>query len=609
VRRPADPIARCHALATLALALALACGARAEEYGEPGQPILRIETGLHGGAINRVVRAGDDLVTVSDDKTLRRWSLPDGRADGEWRVPIGSGDLGALYAVAVNGKTAVAGGRTGETSYGLYFFDLDSGKTLGTVAGFSQPITALAFADAGALLAVGLQRSGGLEVVDVKSHKVVAVDRDYGGTVNWLAFSATGKLASSAADGKIRLYGGSYAHPAQTQPMPDGDIPWGLAFSPDASMLAVGSNTLAQIGLFLSERLQRVAVMTGTSTSSGALRVVSWNSDGSVLAAAGQYKGGAERNQIRFWPMRGGHIDTTDVVASPDTITDVGFLPDGTLSYVTAQGSFGIVGVDGRTRLSRETEHCDFRDIAQDGFRVATDGSVVDFTCRHGAHDRYRVDFADLSVRPDPPPRGDLAPPLTAAQGIQIDNWRNGVAPVLNGRPLTLDPNEHVRSIAIMPGHAAVVLGTDFQLRLEQPGGEIWHAVLPAPAWAVAATADARYVVAALGDGTICWFDAADGKPAASLFVDARDRRWVIWVPEGFFEHSPGANQGGASLVGFQLNNGRSQAPDFVPGSALYQAFHRRDLVQARLRGNPQDRRLLADELARLGDVRSLVGR
>ena len=345
--------------------------------------------------------------------------------------------------------------------------------------------------------------------------------------------------------------------------------------------------------------------MIGTSTASGALSVVAWNGDGSVLAAAGQYKGGALRNQVRFWPMRGGKIDTTDVVASPDTITDLAFLPDGTLAYGTAEGSFGILGFDGRQRLARSADQCDFRDMSQDGFALSADGAVVDFVCRHGPRDRFRADLTKLVVTADPPPRGDLPPPSGPPAGLALGTWRNAATVTVAGRAVALAPHEHVRSAAGAPGRNAVVLGTDFYLRLEQSGGERWTSLLPGPAWGVAVTADGRSVVAALGDGTIRWYDLADGAETASLYLDARDRRWVVGVPEGFFEHSVGAVPG-TSLVGFQFNNGPNKPPNFVSGARLYDAFHRPDLVQARVRGGP-DRRLVDDALARLGDVAALA--
>ncbi|MBI3707393.1 MAG: hypothetical protein HY246_06915, partial [Proteobacteria bacterium] len=66
-------------------------------------PILRIETGMHAAAINKLAlsEANGQLVTVSDDKTARLWSLADGRLLDTLRVPIAPGAEGSLYAVAL----------------------------------------------------------------------------------------------------------------------------------------------------------------------------------------------------------------------------------------------------------------------------------------------------------------------------------------------------------------------------------------------------------------------------------------------------------------------------------------------------------------------------
>src|SRR5262250_676608 len=81
--------------------------------GLPTEPILRIEAGRHIGLINRVDTdtANRFLVTASFDKTVRVWSLPDGRLQRVLRVPIGDGHLGKAYAVAISpdGDTIAVG--------------------------------------------------------------------------------------------------------------------------------------------------------------------------------------------------------------------------------------------------------------------------------------------------------------------------------------------------------------------------------------------------------------------------------------------------------------------------------------------------------------------
>src|SRR5580693_6412870 len=64
------------------------------------RPVLRIETGMHTAPIKGigVDAACSLLATASDDKTVRLWSLPDGKLERVVRLPIGEGDAGKVYA-------------------------------------------------------------------------------------------------------------------------------------------------------------------------------------------------------------------------------------------------------------------------------------------------------------------------------------------------------------------------------------------------------------------------------------------------------------------------------------------------------------------------------
>ena len=69
----------------------------------PTAPRLRIEIGAHSAPINAVATdaAGELLATVSFDKTLRLWSAATGAPIRTLRPPIGDGDEGAMYSVAL----------------------------------------------------------------------------------------------------------------------------------------------------------------------------------------------------------------------------------------------------------------------------------------------------------------------------------------------------------------------------------------------------------------------------------------------------------------------------------------------------------------------------
>jgi WD40 repeat protein len=581
-------------------------------WADAAGPILRIETGMHGADINRLALSGGELITVSDDKTTRRWSLGDGQALGVWRTPIGEGDVGALYAVAAAGDTIVVGGRTAPPGgkAALYVLDRAGGQMRGSIGGFDEAVSALAFSRDGALLAVGQQGRGGLTLIDFAGRKLVAQDKAYGNTVQWLAFAPDGRLATSAADGKIRLYDVSLAKLAEAS-LPHGGFsrPWGLAFSPDGRTLAVGSLDRPGVQLFDAGTLKPLSFLGGAPQSAGALSVVAWSEDGATLVAGGSYKDGFGRRALRFWQLRGSVVASSrDVGVARDTISDVAMLPDGRAVYVSAEPSFGIIAASGQQVLHRTAEHCDFRDAWEQAFRVSRDGATVDFPSVQGGKARFRFDLFEGALTLDPPPRADLQGPVASEAGLAMTDWRNTAIPRLNGRGIALEAHELVRSVAVVPGARAVAMGTDFYLRLERPQGETWRTIVPAPAWSVAASGDGRLIVAALGDGTIRWYGARDGKEILSLFVDPVDRRWVAWIPQGFFDHSRDQNgRSGETLIGFQLDNGQSRAADFVSIGQLYALFYRRDLVLAQFRGGPREAKLVADQLARVGDVRAVL--
>jgi len=120
-------------------------------------------------------------------------------------------------------------------------------------------------------------------------------------------------------------------------------------------------------------------------------------------------------------------------------------------------------------------------------------------------------------------------------------------------------------------------------------------------AWLVNASADGRFVVAALGDGTIRWYRTADGSEALALFVHADAQRWVVWTPEGFYAaSSPEAE----SLMGYVLNQGRDKEAEFVSSGQLRQQFYRPALIAARIAGNEAP---IAAALKEVGDVRQVL--
>lgn len=106
--------------------------------------------------------------------------------------------------------------------------------------------------------------------------------------------------------------------------------------------------------------------------------------------------------------------------------------------------------------------------------------------------------------------------------------------------------------------------------------------------------------MAALGDGTIRWYDAASGAERLALFIHAQDKRWVLFTPEGFYEASPG----GDAMIGYHLNQGGDREGSFIDSAQLAGVFFRPDLITARLAGNEA---AITEALKAAGDVRTVL--
>jgi hypothetical protein len=142
-----------------------------------------------------------------------------------------------------------------------------------------------------------------------------------------------------------------------------------------------------------------------------------------------------------------------------------------------------------------------------------------------------------------------------------------------------------------------VLLGSDYGLWLFREGTLAWKVGLHAPAWAVNLTGDGRHALAALGDGTLRWYSTSNGAEVLALFTTL-DERWIAWTPEGYFDHSPGAE----GLVGYHINQGKAASPRFVQSGQLHQKFYRPDLVALKLRGTD-----LSMQMAQTGDAKTTV--
>lgn len=547
----------------------------------PREPILRIETGTHTGAIGGIAVDASNriLVTASEDKTLRVWDLPSGRLVRTIRVPIGFDNEGRLYAAAISpdGRTIASGGWITDTSgqNSIYIFDRESGRLVRRLSGFPNIIVGLIYSSDGRYLAA-LGSKNGIRVFTTTTYAVVMEDKDYQGDSYGAEFDRNGRLLTAAGDGFVRLYqadGSGAFRLVKKKLLLEKHDSYRLSISPDGSRVAVGSASSSKVVVLRLSDLELLFMPDTTGVSRGVLGTTGWSADGQFLYAGGTWCEGDDECRIRVWANagRGAYVDVT---AGRSSIQQIVSLREGGIVYGVSDGSFGIINADHKRQLLVTSMMTDYGD-SRTGLLLPDNLMGVGFNYyaqKVPAHfslvDRRLnlVSAANLNWRPA----------QTENQQLKVTEWYNSTSPKVNGKPIKLEAEELSRALAIAPDARTFVLGTEYSLRLfDANGTERWTKDPPAITWSVNISADGKVVVAAYNDGTIRWYRMSDGKELLAFFPHADRKRWVLWTPSGYYDASPGAEE----LIGWHVNNGTDQLPDFFPVAQFRSIYYRPDVV------------------------------
>jgi hypothetical protein len=268
-------------------------------------------------------------------------------------------------------------------------------------------------------------------------------------------------------------------------------------------------------------------------------------------------------------------------------------LPDGSVAAASAEPGWAVFSPQGRTQVASRSQSADFRD-ADDSFRLGPTAEAIAFRFSSEAGAMV-FDLTAGSLKSGSPPDKTTAPRIRGDSG----DWKNSTTPRFNGRNLNLKPGEVARSLALAPNDRSFVLGSEWFLRhFSTDGAVLWERRVPAAAWAVNISADGRWVVAGLGDGSIRWLRLSDGAEQMALFVHADRERWIVWTPSGYYDTSVG----GENLVGWHLNRAFNQSADFFSAGRFRDRLYRPDVIQKLLAaGDERDAlRLAQADLAAL---------
>lgn len=542
------------------------------------RPVLRIETGMHLGPVRTI---GVDakcrlLASGSPDKTVRLWSLPDGRPLRVIRWPIGAGAQGEVNGVALSpdGRLVAVGGWTaqsvGPIAHRLSVFDAASGAFVTHVGAVGKPIIRVAFSADGKWLAFS-SLGEGVRLVDTATWREAGADTAAGGDIYGLTFGPDA-LYTTSLDGTLRRYSlaPSFVKTGETK-LRGGKQALSVAVDPEGKRLAVGYFDNVAIDFHDAATLAYRGRADTRAFRDGDFGALAWSADGQALLGGGLF-GHGDTNETLLFGRDGKRLAPPTPVAT--NRIDV-LVPCGSgFAFGTSDPSLGLLDAQGKIVVSHGGVAADMR-RKLDGLLAMPDGKTVRFGL--GRHDKNPVAF-DLA-------KGTLKKSLVASVpygsaltgNLPVKNWDSSFKPTFAGRPIPLDQNELSRALAVNHTPTGFVLGTSIALRAYDEKGTLrWKKSAPGEAWGVIFSAEDEVVIAAYTDGTIRWHRWSDGAELLALFVNKETLAWVAWTPSGYYSASPGAED----MIGRQINRGWTQAADFFPASTFRATYARPDVVE-----------------------------
>ena len=586
---------------TVAGAMAVASVARG---GDALDFHLDLNTGGHSAQVTDLAFTpdGQELVSASNDKTIRVWDWQSGLTLRTIRGYLGQGSDGKIFAVAVSpdGKTIAAGGYFGASlgdkpPYGdIRLFDISTGKIKAVLKAADYAVYDIAFSPDGATLAAG--GADGIVYLwrqDEKSATGWALGEKLDADswhIDKLAFAASGtRLAAVTTDNGIRLWDVAKAEeialPAEAEPLRETSVT-ALTVSLDGALFATGGKD-GEVQLWQASDGKFVRAMPKQDFQIGALsfaadsrlvascgyrcadrhRAIVWNTatgaemlrydghDGTVLAGTANADGslvataGGTRNAIQVWnPATGERKALLQGVGEP--VTAVGI---DTTNGIIAWGS---------------ANPCPER-VSCPELNGAIDKALALPTA-----DRFFDDPQALAQQADfaraAPADGQWS--LHAVPGGK-DGLENAVLEIANGgkvaRTIENDATNgfvHSAYTLIDNGLGLITGGNDgtlleYKTATARVSGEFTGHTGEINAMAVSEADD--LLVTGSADQTLRLWNLKTHRLIVSMFFAGSE--WIVWMPQGYY-YSSGD---GDKLIGWQVNQGRDHEGRFISAGQL----------------------------------------
>ena len=496
--------------------------AEAAAIEDDPQPML--DAGGHIAKLNELVFTPDSkqLVSASDDKTIRVWDMETGKTVRFIRGQVGPGIEGEIFTIALSpdGRWLAAGGWFGKDSTSttccgdIRLYEFATGELVALLKGHESRTLRLAFSSDSKKLISGSRDTTAI-IWDVASRTPLVHLNGHRKELLAVGFSPDGSRAVTGSfDGTLKT--------------------WDAASGQQLTEAAWDGNAkLPEYDMHITEPLARSLDGRWFAEASGADIVITNASDGKE---AKRFKGAGAPIKAVAFSADGRTIAWSTAQSPPATNGRASY------AYQLRLPLEGTVLLGGPLGISEEDAGKSWAGV------ILKDAS---WSLGHSKGGEYGASNAIL----------------------EIANAGSVVARVERG------PTEGYghSSYSFVPGDEAIISGGPTGVLVaygrdgKETSGFVGHegdvdAIAPSP--------DGHMLVSGAADRTVRLWNVKTRELIATLF-QASEADWVMWTPQGYYA----ASGPGAELIGWQINHGADHEAEYVNAAQLRKSLNRPDIV------------------------------